>query len=84
MKEIVVDLKYKRSKTNPSINNSDFKNNMRSSQEKKKCKVVYSSKGDLNQSARDRNLEKIDISVKMPVKKTKEILTGWEAPYLDE
>ena len=45
---------------------------------------MYSSKGDLNQSARDKNLEKIDISVKMPTKKTKEILTGWEAPYLDE
>ena len=31
MKEIVVDLKYKRSKTNPNLNNSDLKTYMTSS-----------------------------------------------------
>ena len=77
MREVVVDIKYKRSKTNPSLSNSDFKPfRSYAKEDKRRCKVVYSSKGDLSKND-EKNLDKIEIKVKVPVQRQKNVLTGW-------
>ena len=85
VKEVVVDIKYKRSKTNPNLNNSDFKPfRSYAKEDKRRCKVVYSSKGDLSKNEEKKDLDKIEIKVKVPVKKQKNVLTGWQTPNIED
>ena len=55
----MTDLKYKRSKTNPNLNNSDFRPYQSCYDSKKRSKVVYSSKGTLGEQRTERNLDQI-------------------------